>query len=328
MAVTVREVAERAGVSVGTVSNVLNGRSTVAPEAERRVRAAIDDLGYVRNDAARQLRAGRSRSLGLVVPDAANPFFAAIARGAERRAADDGLVVLLGSSEQDADRERTYLELFQEQRVNGVLLSPAGDDLCGAERLIASGIPVALVDRDAPLPGAASVSMDDERGGYDATRHLLAAGRRRIAFLAGPAGIRQVDDRLAGARRAVGEVQGARLDVVAAAGMTVLDGRDAVEHIRRLDPMPDAVFAANDLLAVGALQALSILGDVRVPLDVALIGYDDIDFAAAAVVPLSSMRQPAELLGWTAADLVLRADGAGERVRFDPELVARASTAG
>jgi LacI family transcriptional regulator len=329
MAVTVREVAERAGVSVGTVSNVLNGRATVTVDAERRVRAAIDDLGYVRNDAARQLRAGRSRSIGLVVPDIANPFFAAVARGAEERAARDGLVVLVGSSEQELGRERTYLDLFREQRVNGVLLSPAGDDLSAVAALAGAGVPVTLVDRDAPGHGVASVSMDDERGGYEATRHLLERGRRRVVYLGGPLAIRQVADRLAGARRAVAEVAGASLAVVEAAGMSVLDGRAALERIRGLSTAPDAVFAANDLLAVGALQALSILGDVRVPQDVALIGYDDIDFAAAAVVPLTSMRQPAERMGWTAADLVL-ARSADEdppaRIRFEPELIVRAST--
>jgi LacI family transcriptional regulator len=335
MTVTIRDVAARAGVSVGTVSNVLNARANVTADAADRVRAAIAELGYVRNDAARQLRAGRSRGIGLVVLDVGNPFFAAVARGAERRAAEAGMVVLLGSSEQDANREASYLDLFREQRVNGVLVSPASEDLSALARLTASGIPVTLVDREAPDSGLASVAVDDDEGGYLATAHLLSEGRRRLAYVGGPLGTRQVADRLAGARRAVAEVPGAALEVIECAGMTVLHGRAAGEELRAraLAERPDAVFAANDLLAMGVLQALSMLADVRVPDDIALVGYDDIDFAAAAVVPLTSVRQPAELIGWTAVDLVLRqAAGtlatADATVRFRPELVVRASTTG
>ncbi len=333
MAVTIREVAARAGVSVGTVSNVLNDRANVTPDVVARVRAAITELGYVRNDAARQLRAGRSRGIGLVVLDIGNPFFAAVARGAEQRAAEEGLVVLLGSSEQDRAREDAYLDLFREQRVNGVLVSPASDDLAALERLAASGIPVALVDREAAGSGFASVAVDDEEGGYLATAHLLGLGRRRIAFVGGPMTTRQVADRLAGARRAVGNAPGATLEVHETAGTTVLHGRAAGEELRGRPERPDAVFAANDLVAVGVLQALTLLGGVRVPDDIALVGYDDIDFAAAAVVPLSSVRQPAELIGRTAVDLLLRqgngaVPAADAAIRFRPELVVRASTGG
>ena len=331
MAVSIRDVAVRAGVSVGTVSNVLNARSGVSASVIDRVRAAIDELGYVRNDAARQLRAGRSRSIGLIVPDVANPFFAEVARGAERRAAEAGMVVLLGSSEEDVAREDSYLELFREQRVGAVLVTPASDALQSIERVAGSGIPVTLVDREEPGAAVCSVAVDDVEGGHLATAHLLQLGRRRIVFVAGPMGIRQIADRLAGARRAIAEVPGATLTVVECEGMTVLAGREASARIRAEDARPDAVFAANDLLAVGVLQGLSILGEVAVPADVALVGYDDIDFAAAAVVPLTSVRQPANLIGYTAVDLALR-QVTGElaederRVRFRPELVVRAST--
>ncbi len=329
MAVTIREVAARAGVSVGTVSNVLNARANVAPDAVGRVRQAIAELGYVRNDAARQLRAGRSRGIGLVVLDVGNPFFAAVARGAEARAAEGGMVVLLGSSEQDAAREESYLDLFLEQRVNGVLVSPADDDLAALRRVAASGIPVALVDRESADGELASVAVDDEEGGFLAVTHLLERGRRRIAFVGGPLSTRQVADRLTGARRAIAGVPGASLEVVERPSLTVLAGRSAGEELRERGERPDAVFAANDLLAVGVLQAFSLLSDVRVPEDIALVGYDDIDFAAAAVVPLTSVRQPAELIGWTAVDLLLRqVSGPDAAVRFRPELVVRASTGG
>ena len=288
----------------------------------------------MRNDAARQLRAGRSRSIGLVVLDVRNPFFTDVARGAEDRAAEDAMTILLGNSDENVDREHSYLDLFEEQRVHGVLISPLGDDSPRLERLRARGTPVVLVDRESEDRTFSSVSVDDVVGGSLAVRHLLDTGRRRIAFVGGPTSIRQVADRLEGARRAVAEVPDATLEVIDTESLTVLQGRAAGEAIREraAAERPDAIFAANDLLAVGVLQALIMMGSVRVPDDIALIGYDDIDFAAAAVVPLSSIRQPAGLIGYTAVDLLLkeaaaRDDGfTPEQVVFQPELVVREST--
>jgi LacI family transcriptional regulator len=333
MVVSVRDVAAAASVSVGTVSNVLNRPEKVSPATVERVTRAIEELGFVRNDAARQLRAGRSRSIALIVLDAGNPFFAEVARGAEDRAAESGMSVLLGNSDERADREDAYLDLFREQRVNGVLVTPVGD-LDRLARLRDGGVPVVLVDHEDAGRPFGSVSVDDVEGGYLAVSHLLSTGRRRIAFLGGPRGIRQVADRLAGARRAIAEVDGATLEVIEMAALSVLQGREAGERLRTRPAAerPDAVFAANDLLGVGALQAFTLMSDVQVPSDIALIGYDDIDFASATVVPLSSVRQPAHLIGYTAVDLLLKEiedpDGDHERrVRFQPELVVRESTA-
>ncbi|WP_205820377.1 MULTISPECIES: LacI family DNA-binding transcriptional regulator [unclassified Microbacterium] len=335
MAVSVRDVAAAAGVSVGTVSNVLNQPDKVAATTVERVQAVIAELGFVRNDAARQLRAGRSRSIGLIVPDAGNPFFADVARGAEARADEDSLAVLLGNSDENPSREDSYLDLFREQRVNGVLITPASEDDDKLLRVQASGIPVVLVDREVAGSAFCSVSVDDVEGGFLAARHLLGIGRRRLAFVGGPEGITQVAQRLEGARRAVAEVAGATLEVIRMPALTVLHGRAAGEAIaaRAERERPDAVFAANDLLAVGMLQALTLLRTIRVPEDIALVGYDDIDFATATVVPLTSVRQPAQLIGRTAVELLLRSisdpDGEYERrVRFRPELIVRQSTAG
>lgn len=335
MAANVREVAAAAGVSVGTVSNVLNHPEKVAAATVQRVQSAIDELGFVRNDAARQLRAGRSRSIGLVVLDASNPFFAAVARGAEARAEADRFAVLLGNTDEDAAREDAYLELFREQRVNGVLITPVSDDIAKLRRLQDAGTPVVLVDHEAPDSGLCSVSVDDVEGGRLAVSHLLESGRRRIAFIGGPSTIAQVAHRLSGARSAVSAVPGASLEVIEMPALTVLNGREAGERlVRRLEAeRPDAIFAANDLLAVGLLQALTMFSALRVPEDIALIGYDDIDFASATVVPLSSIRQPAQLIGRTAVELLLQSigdpDGDFERnVRFRPELVMRESTGG
>jgi len=333
MAVSVREVAALAKVSVGTVSNVMNRPDKVSPDTVERVQAAIRQLGFVRNDAARQLRAGRSRSIGLVVLDVGNPFFTDLARGAEKRAAEAGLTVLLGNSDDDVRRENAYLDLFEEQRVFGVLVSPVDDANERLAGLRERGTTTVLIDREAGDRRFSSVSVDDPAGGFAAAKHLLERGRRRLAFVGGPASLRQVTDRLAGARRAVAEQADASLEVIETTALSVLEGRRAGEAIlaRPRAERPDAVFAANDLLALGVLQALNMSGGIQVPGDIALIGYDDIAFASAAVVPLSSIRQPSELIGYTAVDLLLREAAGGaeaqhEQIVFQPELVVRAST--
>ena len=333
MTVSVRDVAAAASVSVGTVSNVLNRPANVAPATVERVNDVIARLGFVRNDAARQLRAGRSRSIGLIVLDVRNPFFTEVARGAEQRAVEEGLAILLGNSDDSAQREGSYLDLFEQQRAHGVLISPLTDDLPRLARLRDHGTPVVLVDRQAPDGSFSSVAVDDVAGGYLALRHLGESGRTRVAFVGGPTSIRQVSDRLAGARRAAAEMPDVSLEVIETEALTVLAGRAAGEGIRARPAAerPDAVFAANDLLAMGVLQAITMLGGLQVPNDIALIGYDDIDFAASAVVPLSSIRQPAHAIGHTAVDLLLKEVAGGEdfeheQVVFQPELVVRDST--
>jgi len=190
-----------------------------------------------------------------------------------------------------------------------------------------------LVDRQAENATFSSVAVDDVAGGHMAVSHLVEIGRRRIAFVGGPAGIRQVSDRLEGARRTLAEHSTVTIEVIETESLTVLQGRAVGEAIRARpkSERPDAIFAANDLLAVGLLQGLMILSDIRVPEDIALIGYDDIAFASSSVVPLSSIRQPSALIGSTAVDLLLReaattGDFAHEQVVFQPELIVRAST--
>ena len=332
---SIRDVAARAGVSVGTVSNVLNRPAKVSAAASQRVLSAISELGFVCNDAARQLRAGHSRTVGLIVLDARNPFFTDLARGAEDRAATSGLSVIMGNSDENPERESTYLDLFEEQRVLGVLISPFGDVTKHLERLRGRGIPAVLVDRSGDGSLFSSVSVDDVAGGRLAVEHLLSVGRRRIAFVGGPFGIRQVADRHAGAELAVAAQPGATLEIVTVAALSVIEGRAAGAAIvaRSPEQRPDAIFAANDLIAMGVLQALMMSSGpaVAVPRDVAIIGYDDIDFASAAVVPLSSIRQPSSLIGRTAVEiLVEEADDPAlehRQVVFQPELVVRESTA-
>ncbi|WP_415645464.1 LacI family DNA-binding transcriptional regulator [Stackebrandtia soli] len=334
-AVSVKDVAALAGVSIGTVSNVLNRPERVAAATVARVHDAIDKLGYVRNDAARQLRAGHSRSIGLVVLDVGNPFFGELVRGAEDAAVASGFTVLVTDSRDDPTREATQVELFEEQRVRGLLLSPIAEAWSSVERLRARGIPVVLVDRALADASISSVSVDDVYGGELAVGHLIERGRERIAFVGGPMTTRQVTDRLEGARKAISQHRGVSFDVIETSDQSVLAGRHAGERIVAMDPAdrPDAVFAANDLLAFGILQGLILSAGVRVPDEIMLVGYDDIDFAQAAIVPLSSVRQPARLIGETGIQLLLaEAEGAPgfapKQVVYQPTLIERASTGG
>lgn len=331
-AASIKDVANHAGVAVGTVSNVLNYPDRVSPKTRDRVQTSIEELGFVRNDVARQLRAGHSRTIGLVVLDIGNPFFSSVARAAEDAAAEGGNAVVLGNSGHDARREMHYIDLFEEQRVQGVLISPVTDITKRLTALSARGTKVVLVDSPATEGTFSSVSVDDISGGYLATRHLLEIGRRRIGFVAGPQQFHQVTDRLAGARHAVAEVSGATLEVLQAGDLTVLAGREVGDALVDRDPelLPDGLFCANDLLALGVMQSLTMLHTLRIPQDVALVGYDDIDFAVSAVVPLTSVRQPTGLIGRTAVELLveqLENPEIGPRqVVFKPELVVRAST--
>jgi len=329
---SIKDVANHASVAVGTVSNVLNYPDRVSQRTKERVLKAIDELGFVRNDAARQLRAGHSRTVGLIVLDVGNPFFTSVVRAAEDAASVHGSAVLLGDSGHAAGREANYIDLFQEQRVQGLLISPVGDVTERLDLLRERGVPTVLVDRLADESRFSSVSVDDDAGGYLAARHLLDTGRRRLAFVGGPTSIRQVSDRLQGAQRAVKEEPDATLEVLTSEGMTVLAGRSVGNMLVERGPeqLPDGIFCANDLLALGVMQSLTMTHTFRIPEDVALIGYDDIDFAVSAVVPLSSIRQPTEALGRTAIELLteeVESQNATHRaVVFTPELVVRQST--
>ncbi len=326
--VGIKDVAKRAGVSIGTVSNVVNRPHVVAAATRNRVLSVIEELGYVRDESARQLRAGRSRIMGLLVLDLGNPFFVDVARGAEQAAHAEGLNIITCNSGQRSDLEASYLAMFAEQRVRGVLLSPVGTSGEALRAFRRSGTPYVFVDRKAPTSEASSVAVDDIAGGALAARHLLETGHHRIAFVNGPAILAQCRDREQGLRTALAGAA-VELTVLEAIGLDVASGRDAGARLLGTIPRPTAVFCANDLLALGVLQAMVGAG-VRVPEEMAIIGYDDIEFAGAAAVPLTSVRQPAQRLGRTAAELLL-AETADttidhQAVVFTPELVVREST--
>ncbi len=332
---SIRDVAERAGVSVGTVSNVLNRPETVTEGPRQRVLDAIAALGFVRNESARHLRAGHSRTIGLVVLDIANPFFTDVARGVEDAVSAAGLAVILCNSDDQAEKEAAYLDVLAEQRVQGVLITPTAELSPALEAVRRRGVPVVLLDRRATGPDQCSVAVDDVHGGRLAADHLLERGHRRIAFVGGSSGLPQVQERHAGVEQAVLEACGSddALTVFSPEKLTVSTGREAAEQIIGMPASrrPTGAICANDLLALGMLQEMVRHG-VRVPDDFAIVGYDDIDFAAAAAVPLSSVRKPRHELGRRAAELLIdearNPEHLHEQQLFEPQLVVRESSMG
>jgi LacI family transcriptional regulator len=327
---SMKDVALRAGVSLGTVSNVLNRPELVSERTRQRVLAAIAELGFVRNESARQLRGGGSRTLAYVVLDTSNPFFTDVAEGVQEAADTAGLALFLCNSAESSTRQASFLDLLEQQRVEGVLITPVDAADPRIRALAGRGTPVVIVDRGAG-PDGCSVAVDDVLGGDLAVTHLLETGHRRIAFVGGPRVIGQVADRITGAEKAAAR-SAADLVIMETAALNVAEGRRAGERIAGMPAArrPTAAFCANDLLALGLLQQMVRLG-LRVPDDLAIVGYDDIEFAEAAAVPLTSVSQPRQLLGRRAAELLLEEARAPEghqhqQVVFAPELVVRAST--
>ena len=330
---SVRDVAAHAGVSIGTVSNVLNRPHVVAAGTRARVLAAIEELSFVRNDSARTLRMGRSRTIGLLVLDISNPFFTDVSRGVEEVANGAGMAVILCNSDDDAAKEAAHLELLAEQQVQGVLLTPTATLSPHLEALRARGTPVVFVDRRAPSADQCSVAVDDVLGGRLAAEHLLERGHRRIAFIGGSSGLPQVRERHDGVEQAVREAgSDVALTVFSPEKLTVATGREAGSQLLGMPAArrPTAVVCANDLLALGLLQQMVRHG-VRVPDDLAIVGYDDIDFAEAAAVPLTSVRKPRQELGRRAAELLLDEATDPEhhthvQELFEPVLIVRESS--
>jgi len=329
----VKDVAAAAGVSLGTVSNVLNRPQRVSAPTRARVEQAMAELGFVRNESARQLRAGTSRTLAYLMLDARNPFFTDVAQGIELAAEEAGLTLVFCNSGQHAAREAAHLGMLQQQRVQGVLVTPVDPESPLLDEMRGRGTPVVIVDRTRDDASFCSVAVDDVLGGRLAIEHLTDRGHERVAFVGGPLSLGQVRDRLHGARDAWASAgrPADDLTVIATDSLDVASGREAGERLAGMSARrrPTAAFCANDLVALGLLQH-AIGSGTAVPEQLAIVGYDDIEFAAAAAVPLTSVRQPRRELGRAAAELLLdeatNPDHEHRQVTFTPELVARRST--
>ena len=319
-----RDVAAHAGVSVGSVSNYFNRPELVSIENRERIRAAIDELDYVPNASARELRGGGPPTIGYLTFEIDNPFSAAVYEGADLRAAELGYTLITASSRGDVAREAEYLGLFERRRFSGIIASPSslvGGTLGAIHR---RGTAVAAVDwsmTDAPFP---IVGVDDRLGGELAARHLVEQGFRTIVFAGADDHLDLVRRRLEGVRSVVDATPGVDLEVAEFTERSVAGGRKWAAS-RPRDGESVGYVGVNDLVALGILQALG--ERVRDGVD-GVIGFDDLDILHD-VVPLSSIHRPSHDLGRLAVDAIdsaLRGEGTPEQVWLEPHLVARASS--
>ena len=330
MRVTIRDVAARAGVSINTVSRVLNGRPEVKASTRIRVQQVIDELGYRPNRLARSLIGRSSRMVGLVVTDCTNPHSARQIQVIQQELVTEGYAVLIFDTQESAAAEQAAIDLLLEQVADGVILSPASNH-SGSLTSLAQHVPLVLLNRETDEPVDCDIVLNDNAGGARAaTEHLIALGHRNIAYVTARKAVSTVRDRLAGYRGALIAADLPADDrYVVRSEINVGDANDATRMLFERSDRPSAILAYNDLMAVGVLAALTEMG-LRVPDDIALVGYDDIAYAPYLSVPLTTVRQQTQRMGRTAARLLLdRLNGSEmppRRMVLPSELIVRASS--
>lgn len=326
-----RDVAERADVSVTTVSHVVNDTRYVSDELRGRVREAMDALGYRPNRLARSLRRGETHTIGVVVPDSSNPFFAEVARGVEDASFAQRYSVILCNSDGDLEKELFYTNVLTARQVDGILFVAAGVSTEHIRKLQQDRVPVVVVDREIPEVSVDKVLTDNVHGGEIVTRHLSDLGHRRIGCITGPSDVTPSADRVTGYRRALEE---AALpfdeEIVLRGDFQYEGGFRAGRRLLTMDDPPTAIFACNDLMAVGVIRAAREMGR-RVPADLSVAGFDDVHLASFTSPPLTTVAQPKYEMGVVAAELLLgRMEDHDQPPRhrlLETRLVVRRSTA-
>lgn len=303
--VTIRDVAQRAGVSTSTVSHVINGTRFVSPELAERVRTAMAELRYQPNAVARSLRRKETLTLGMVVPDNANPFFAMMARAVEDTCYRQGYSLILTNSEDDLERELANINVLVAKQVDGLILAAVGLSSRDLQRVLRQ-VPTVVVDRELSGIQADMLLVDNFDGGYQATRHLIALGHRRIGCITGPSVTTPSAERVIGYRRALSEA-GLPYDetLVVRGDFQFAGGYEGARALLTLPEPPTAIFACNDLMAVGAIAAAAALGR-RVPDDLSVVGFDDTILASYVTPALTTVAQPIADIGRLATEMVLQ----------------------
>ena len=313
MNATVRDVAKKAGVSPMTVSRVINGGAGVRPDTRRRVEQAVSELDFVPNGVARGLMSSRSGTLGLIVTDIVNPFFATVIRGAETVTRRAGYRLILCNSEGDLGLERQYVEDMVSHRVEGLLIAPVGDQSkANLAPLARRNFPFVLIDRSVQGLHCDLVQADSVAAAQALMAHVISVGHRRVAVIIEPDNVSTARERMQGclnAFKAGGLKQTSMLVVRTSADRA--GGYAAMQQILGSDPRPTAVFAVNNMTALGAMQAIRELG-LTVPDDVALVCFDEVEHLAVHAPFLTVLDQPSEMFGTLAAQLVL------DRIRGEP----------
>ncbi|MCP9488013.1 MAG: LacI family transcriptional regulator [Gaiellaceae bacterium MAG52_C11] len=327
---TIYDVARLAGVSTATVSRALNGSGQIAPATSAAIDAAVSQLGYQPNTIARSLVTKSTQTIALLLPDIANPFYAALVSGIQERALASGSTMLLCTTEGVPEREEQYLSLLRAKQVDGVLVDGL---VLPPERIadfVREGLPIVCLDRDIDSTSVPLVQVDNRVGAQLATQHLLSLGHTRIGHVAGAPGLRISDERIGGYRDALAAAAVERDPTLVAVGsFTEEGGYEAMRALLAASTLT-AVFAANDLSALGVMHAIAESGR-RVPDDVSVVGFDDLRLAAHTTPPLTTVHQPAFEIAQRATQLLLdlaRGCDVPQRLHLlEPELVVRSSTA-
>lgn len=328
---TINDVARVAGVSTTTVSHVINETRYVSEELVERVNKAISELNYKPSNLARSLRTRSSGTIGIVIPDNTNPFFAEVVRGIEDYCFKEGYSAFLCNSDGMPEKEYHYLNLLREKSVDGLVLVSAGEDEDSQEWLSKNDTPFVVIDREVQVERADKVLVDNYSGGLTATRHLIELGHRSIGCITGPSQLTPSWQRLKGYTDAlINEGLDVRDELIIPGNFRSDSGHTALERLMKLEGKPTAIFACNDIMAIGAISAAREL-QITIPEDLSIIGFDDIALASLMVPQLTTIAQPKRLLGETGAKLLLqkiRNESEGsEEVVLQPELVVRQSTA-
>ena len=328
---TLHDVAKRAGVSPMTVSRVVNGSDAVSPRLRQRVERALAETGYMPNTLARNLRARRTDTIALLLPDMTNPFFTTLAHGVETATREAGLTMILANSDESEDEERRLAQMLLQRWVDGILVVPSGRGAGTIGLCREHEVPCVAVDRPPADDGVDVVRADAEGGAHELGRLLVGLGHRRIAILTGPASVRTAADRVAGFRRAVVDEAGLDEPIVIHGAFTIEGGREMALEAARRDVRPTAVFAANNFIAIGVLHALDELG-LRVPEDMAVVGFDDLPEAMVTFPFLTVVAQPAFEMGRESVAALLRRladpDGPPQHLVLPTQLVVRRSSGG
>jgi len=327
---TIVDVARAAGVSTATVSRVLNNHPRVDPSLRARVTEAIKELDYRPSRVARTLRTRRNRVWALIISDVrTGPFFANLVRGVEDVAYGAGYSLFLCNTDEDPAKEASYVELAVAEQVGGLILTPSSErtDL---SPLVSARIPVVLADRTLPTQYADSVTVDNVSGSYQAVRHLLDGGYKRVACITGPLRTTTGEQRYAGYCKAITETgQPVDESLVRVADFKEAGGREAMQDILKQHDKPDSLFVANHLMTVGALQAIDEAG-LLVPNDIAIVAFDDMSWSTLLRPPLSAVAQPAYDIGVESARLLLSRlegyTGTARTVTLSTTLVVRGSS--
>lgn len=329
MNVSVRHVARRARVSIGTVSNVLNRPEIVAPSTLIKVQQAMDELGFVSSIFARKIHASAPKMLALILPDVSNPLFTEITRGAEDAANQNGYSLILCNHDHSHEKERKYIQTLAGQSVQGIMIWPTKGKTDNLDFLRNNNIAVTLIDTNRYFDVHCSAKVDGIRGGHVAIQHLVDLGHKEIMYVYENT-INQFIERGEGAKQAADDL-GVVLQFMAIPSPTTHGGEIGAKKFLEAKSQSSAVFCGNDLIALGFMRGLIAAG-VKIPEDISVMGFDDIELAPNALVPLTTVAQDGYQLGYTATELVIQEcelpdTHIHQHVLFQPELVERNSTA-